>query len=744
MKLTELEDKYSRFFRYFNIDIKAIEEAAFGGDGGLSNYYTKIQMDTSLATKAATAHNHDDRYYTETEVNTLLANISSGSASMPLFNVEDFGAVGDGTTDDYEAIMDAWTACTNSLFGGKLFFPRLRTYYVDANVSGRMIYNNTTKTRALFHIPLIDPTTSKRSVGIQGVGDPYVVRPNPYNGGTAGQVNTASVLLVDYDTPFSWSSGQGLPSVFGGPDADLNGATGNLFSGIHFAIDGMILRQPDNPSLCYLNLEDISTAEIGRLRIDVNVVLDHVSEPTHPTGIGVLLPRSNNNVAVTVDSLLVEGHYGGIPITEHLDLTRAIALRCKVGTFTRRGNSHAARLGYLQIEQCPWIIAGCDPSAAGPNLGVVRAAGTTVVFDAIDIEDYDYGGDVPWMYALTNGAHIFAEPSFKGMIKAWYRINSGSASPTGASADIVISNAEGGGAGATGLAIYTFTGGDASDRITTSRKPENPDVPNVPTIGTATAGVESVSVAFTPSGSGSTATSFTVTSTPGNITNTGSSSPINVTGLTADVAYTFTVHASNITGDSAESANSNSATPTAPIEGEYNIFSGDGPAGDGGSDPNTTVGMEINVDSACDVTAIKYWKPAADSQGTVTGSLFKVDDSSGLTGTLVTGTTVVFTPSGTGWQRADLTIPIALEVGERYRVAVFMQNGYYAYEHHFWDIGTGANGITSGPITALSSTNLPTASANAQGSFHQGTGTITYPEVGSSNNTNFGVDLVVV
>ncbi len=91
-------------------------------------------------------------------------------------------------------------------------------------------------------------------------------------------------------------------------------------------------------------------------------------------------------------------------------------------------------------------------------------------------------------------------------------------------------------------------------------------VPDAPTIGTATAGNASAVVTFTaPSSNGGNAiTSYTVTSSPGGITATGASSPITVTGLTNDVAYTFTVKATNSQGDSAASSASNSATPALP------------------------------------------------------------------------------------------------------------------------------------------------------------------------------------
>jgi hypothetical protein len=88
------------------------------------------------------------------------------------------------------------------------------------------------------------------------------------------------------------------------------------------------------------------------------------------------------------------------------------------------------------------------------------------------------------------------------------------------------------------------------------------------TIGTATDGGTgtTASVAFTASSptTGGPFNSFTATSSPGSFTNTGSSSPIVVSGLTADTAYTFTVKATNGTGSGPVSSASNSVTPTLP------------------------------------------------------------------------------------------------------------------------------------------------------------------------------------
>ena len=101
--------------------------------------------------------------------------------------------------------------------------------------------------------------------------------------------------------------------------------------------------------------------------------------------------------------------------------------------------------------------------------------------------------------------------------------------------------------------------------------------PGIPTIGTATdVGTSrafnngAATVTFTE-GAGAPATSFTVTSSPGDYTATGASSPITVEGLQSDTAYTFTVKGNNLSGSSLDSPASNSitattvpATPSAP------------------------------------------------------------------------------------------------------------------------------------------------------------------------------------
>jgi uncharacterized protein (TIGR02145 family) len=87
--------------------------------------------------------------------------------------------------------------------------------------------------------------------------------------------------------------------------------------------------------------------------------------------------------------------------------------------------------------------------------------------------------------------------------------------------------------------------------------------PDAPTNVVATAGDGSASVAFVaPTNNGGIdITEYTVTSNPGSFTQTGTTSPISVTGLTNGTPYTFTVAARNLVGPSIESAPSAAVTP---------------------------------------------------------------------------------------------------------------------------------------------------------------------------------------
>ena len=108
--------------------------------------------------------------------------------------------------------------------------------------------------------------------------------------------------------------------------------------------------------------------------------------------------------------------------------------------------------------------------------------------------------------------------------------------------------------------------------------------PSAPTIGTATGGDTTASVAFTASSYiGKDTITYTATSSPSGLTGTSATSPITVSGLTNGTAYTFTVVGTTNYGvSSVTSAASNSITPAA--QGDWDYIASVSPTSSGQSD----------------------------------------------------------------------------------------------------------------------------------------------------------------
>jgi len=233
--------------------------------------------------------------------------------------------------------------------------------------------------------------------------------------------------------------------------------------------------------------------------------------------------------------------------------------------------------------------------------------------------------------------------------------------------------------------------------------------PGAPIIGTATAGNTQATVAFTApaNNGGAPINNYTVTSSPGGLTGTGSNSPITVTGLNNGTAYTFTVTANNGAATGNASAASNSVTPIAP---QTITFSNPGSQNFGTSPQLTatsTSGLPVaftsGTTSVCTVTSSGVMTTVAP--GTCTIHANQAGDGAFLPAPQVSQSFAIVVPGGA----VSLSTPSPLPAGTggvAYSLTFVSSGGAAPYT--YTETGALPVGMSMNPAGMLSGT--PTSS----------------------------------
>ena len=249
---------------------------------------------------------------------------------------------------------------------------------------------------------------------------------------------------------------------------------------------------------------------------------------------------------------------------------------------------------------------------------------------------------------------------------------------------------------------------------------------------TATAGVGSVTVAWTaPAKGGSPITSYTVTpfigATAQTATTVSGSPPAtttSITTLTNGTTYTFKVTATNAAGTGPASAASNLATPqAAALSCPCTILGQGTPATvDAGDSNAVNLGVLFTGDTTGFIGGVRFYK-AATNTGIHVGSLWSAS------GVLLAQATFSG-ESASGWQQVLFSSPVAVTVGTTYVVSYLAPVGHYSVTAAAFSAGS----INAAPLYGVANSTAP------NGVYAYGA-TAVFP-TGTFNATNYWVDAI--
>lgn len=374
----------------------------YGIDSARTNIYT------SLAGKQATL-------VSGTNIKTINGSsilgsgdlvVSGGSGSgdstfkvLKWINVRDYGALGNGTTDDTYAIQSAINAAkrsTDSAYNAIIYFPYTGSDYIVNGAIRITDSSSHTVNSAQLYIP-VSPFGSPQNFGtIKLMGS---VSPNLYTDYSTGQTGVPSHMVTIRSTSTS-STGSVLGTAYTG------GAYGN-WNFTQFMMENICIRVRSKtaggtdtiPTMTAFDATQLGMVDIKNSRFDTQSPQTSSSQPAI-TANGIVLPANGNFVFVKLDNVLVQNFYNGITVSECSNLNQVFITTCY--------NALKINTGYHTVHLTQVFASWCYNN--------IFVNGTARVLGNIDFENYPSSLAVKWF----NHNLDYYEPSLtnsQGVIK---------------------------------------------------------------------------------------------------------------------------------------------------------------------------------------------------------------------------------------------------------------------------------------------------------------------------------------
>lgn len=270
------------------------------------------------------------------------------------FNVKDYGAVGDGTTNDTAAIQAAIDAASayavaNNGYAEVIFEPA--TYLLSSAARTDRSGN------AQLALPVIAGTANKVTLALIGTEDSASM---PHWQSTSAQRNGV-VLKSTWNAPDqSGTSNEG--SVLGGPTLPNGYVSGANFSNCNIVIKGIQIQVPHTArgsDTTGIDLRGMANAHLENVAFFPNATPNQLNATYTTPGwnLGIAMPVPGNNDLSVIDNCSVEGATYGFYLGEHLAANRMAAIYCYTGFlggafFSSVGQQHHNWIGSASIEAC--------------------------------------------------------------------------------------------------------------------------------------------------------------------------------------------------------------------------------------------------------------------------------------------------------------------------------------------------------------------------------------------------------
>ncbi len=300
----------------------------------------------------------------------------AGATEPRVFNVLDYGAVGDDKTDN----TAAFSACLKAVVqagGGRMFLP--------AGVyRGRII------------IPAVAPD---RWLALEIVGESQPDTIFGTIGSFKFQNNNTIVKCLD-------ASG---PAVLSAAPSDK---CYGRFSCVHAVIKDLETRTYDNPRIGGIDLGYAQQCRIENVFINTGLYNVQAAKPTHGTA-GLITPACNNGALTVLRNVVVTGFDTGIVVNEHTDADN-INLASNINGLSFPFAHHASRFGRVGSYRCTnsltvtgrhaFTIEQLDVERAGPGQTDGNNAWQTTVNEVNDPGNQGVGHVNYWVVVGGVGA----------------------------------------------------------------------------------------------------------------------------------------------------------------------------------------------------------------------------------------------------------------------------------------------------------------------------------------------------